>query len=113
VERLRIELFAALEREQHLLDDLARLSAPSAALERELIASLGQATADVMAAAQAAARGVVERAHGLAPATPPAPRRPTSPEARAVFDKLRAQLAGPPPVATLRHVPLPERLLRP
>ena len=111
VEWLRAELAAARE-------ELARLQGPSAALERELVASLGQATAEVMEAAQAAARDVVERANGIAAGIPH--RRPASAEARAVFDRLRAgdtaaprnpspsdpsnpSQPAPEPVAILRH----------
>ena len=88
VEWVRAELAAARE-------EIARLQSPSAALERELVASLGQATAEVMEAAQAAARGVVERATGIAATVPH--RRPASAEARAVFDRLRAGTVAPTP----------------
>ncbi|HZQ28639.1 MAG TPA: MFS transporter, partial [Acidimicrobiales bacterium] len=108
---LRAELAAAGVREDQLLAELATLSAPSAGVERELLHSLGEATADVMRAAHQAARELVERAEVQAAA---ARRRPSSPEARAVFDRLRTELGvddgrnrNPQPVAVLRHVTPP------
>jgi MFS family permease len=108
---LRAELAAANAREDQLLAEVASLSAPSAGVERELVRSLGEATADVLRAAQAAARELVERAEAQAEA---ARRRPSSPEARAVFDRLRVELGvdnghnqRPQPVAVLRHVTPP------
>ncbi|HEV7888972.1 MAG TPA: MFS transporter [Acidimicrobiales bacterium] len=113
VAALRAELFSALAREQALLDEIARLSAPSAGVERELVASLGQATAEVLEAAQAAAKGIVERAQQQAAQVERhGHRRPVNAEARAAFDKLREAIDGPQPepIATVRRVRVPVRV---
>ncbi|MDQ1445313.1 MAG: hypothetical protein QOI20_1777, partial [Acidimicrobiaceae bacterium] len=114
VAALRTELFAALRREQDLLDEVARLSGPTAALERELVASLGQATSDVLQAAQDAARDLVERAERQAERVAHSPlpagtrRRPTDPRALAAFDQLRAARgeSAPEPIAVVRLIPI-------